>query len=121
MFLVFTPMAVTQRCLYLLLAESKPHLLQSQTRLFLLFGGSRKVWSCAFDSSILLMLLAICALRHDFVLRTGLKCSALFLILILFHFLLPFLFLPFFDFQTIKLYFLYSTRFFCFFFSPIAL
>lgn len=42
--------------------------------------GNRKVWSCAFSSSILLLLLAICALRHGFVLRTGLKCSALFLV-----------------------------------------
>lgn len=84
-------------------------------------GGNRKVWSCAFGSSILLLLLAICALRHGFVLRTGLKCSALFLVLILFHSLFPSLFLPLFDFQTTELYFLCSTRFLCFFLSPIAL
>lgn len=84
--LFFTLMSVAQIHLYLLLAELKLHLLQSHSnKIFLFsFGKGREVRSCAFVSNILLMLLAIWALRHDFVLRTGLQCNAVFLVLLFF-------------------------------------
>lgn len=48
------------------------------------WGCCGEVRSYAFDSNSLVMLLAIWALRHDFVLRTGLQCNTLFLVLVFF-------------------------------------
>lgn len=116
--LFLTLMSVAQIHLYLLLAELKLHLLQSHSnKIFLFsFGKGREVRSYAFVSNILLMLLAIWALRHDFVLRAGLLCNAVFLGL---YFSLPFSFLvP----RLLKCIFFVQWHFFsCFFLLLIAL
>lgn len=70
--------------------------------------------ACTFDFNILLILLAIWTLRHDFVQGSGFQCNEIFLVCDSFSYLLLLLFLS--DSQTTELsvYFSCSASFFLF-------